>query len=158
MLCCPTDSTKAAEKRRRKAVTQRSGVSSKGSSLETADTGVGDGDRMRARETSGRISRAWEISGIASNDESFHRIITYVHVCHGLEVDGEGKERLERPRFRKGLHGTGLGVGFQNLWTEAAMAEEEEGWGCVAFLIAGIAINGLRKISMPNLAIGILVL
>jgi hypothetical protein len=42
--------------------------------LETADTGVGDG------ETSGRISRAWEISGMASNDESFHRIVTFTYV------------------------------------------------------------------------------
>jgi hypothetical protein len=36
------------------------------------------------------------------------------------------------------------------------MAEEEEGWGCGAFWIAGNAINGLRKISMTNLTIGFL--
>jgi hypothetical protein len=36
------------------------------------------------------------------------------------------------------------------------MAEEEEGWGWGAFWIAGIAINGLRKISMTKLTIGFL--
>jgi len=33
----------------------------------------------------------------------------HVHVRHGLEVDGEGRERLERPRSREGLHGAGFG-------------------------------------------------
>jgi hypothetical protein len=82
-------------------VTRRSGTSSIRPSLETAEMGVGDGERRRTREESERMSR------VCLSTE-WSRMRCQIHVGHRLEVNGERREGLEQLMFHEGLHRAGL--------------------------------------------------